>query len=364
MGGSLPRTSDTSAYVATALPTMPLPTPTEIPTVPPTTVPTPTVTPVAISVGNLMEVAPLYTLEGHSDDVTDVVFSPDGALVASSSKDGTIRLWRADDGSLVRILEGHTKSVLSISFSPDGTLLVSGSDDRTAKIWQVSDGTLIRTVKNHFEGRVLRVSFSPDGSLIAMADHKCYVQLRRTGSGILYRTLAQPKCVARYSGSVEAWGLDFTQDGEYLITADGQPSRGGSLQIWQVDEYIAPLLLRGYNMMVRDLVYSPDESTLAVAFVGGSNFWLMDAEDGSLLYEFKGHIHRVNSVKFSPDGLLVASGSRDQKVRLWQASSGELLHTLEGHVESVNSVAISLDGSLIASASDDDTVILWGLAAP
>lgn len=364
MGDILPRTSDTSTYVAASRPTMPLPIPTEIPTVQPTTTPIPTDTHVAISASNLTEIAQLHTLEGHSDDVTDVVFSPDGALVASSSKDGTIRLWRAGDGGLVRILEGHEDSVLSISFSPDGKLLVSGSDDRTARIWQVSDGTLIRTVKNSFEGRVLRVSFSPDGSLIAMADHKCYVQLRRTGSGILYRTLAQPKCVARYSGSVESWGLDFTRGGEYIIAADGQPSRGGSLQIWEVDEFTAPQLLRGYNMMVRDLVYSPDETTLAVAFVGGSTFWLLDAEDGSLLYEFKGHVHRVNSVKFSPDGLLVASGSRDKKVRLWQASSGELLHTLEGHAESVSSIAISLHGSLIASASDDDTVILWGLDAP
>jgi len=173
--------------------------------------------------------------------------------------------------------------------------------------------------------------------------------------------LAQPKCVARYSGSVEAWGLDFTRDGEYIITAEGQPSRGGSLHIWQVDEYTAPRLLRGYNMMVRDLVYSPDESTLAVAFVGSSYFRLLDADDGSLIHTYEGHTNRVNSLVFSPDGLLLASGSKDQKVRLWRVSDGELLQTLEGHSEGVNSVALSADGHLLASGSDDDTVILWSL---
>jgi WD40 repeat protein len=69
----------------------------------------------------------------------------------------------------------------------------------------------------------------------------------------------------------------------------------------------------------------------------------------------------VNSVTFSPDGALLASGSRDQKVRLWRVEDGDLLYTLEGHTDEVNSVVFSYDGSLIASGSDDDTVILWAL---
>jgi len=70
----------------------------------------------------------------------------------------------------------------------------------------------------------------------------------------------------------------------------------------------------------------------------------------------------VNSVAFSPDGAVIASGSRDQSVILWDAESGELLRTLEGHTDQVWTVAFSPDGATLASASDDATVRLWRVA--
>ncbi|CAG8910142.1 unnamed protein product, partial [Penicillium egyptiacum] len=67
----------------------------------------------------------------------------------------------------------------------------------------------------------------------------------------------------------------------------------------------------------------------------------------------------VRSVAFSPDGRLLASGSDDETVRLWDPATGALQQTLEGHSDSVLSVAFSPDGRLLASGSDDETVRLW-----
>lgn len=72
-----------------------------------------------------------------------------------------------------------------------------------------------------------------------------------------------------------------------------------------------------------------------------------------------GHDAIVGTIAFSPDGTLLASGSWDKTVRLWNAGTGECLHTLAGHTRDVKSVAFSPDGKTVASGGNDATVLLW-----
>ena len=74
-------------------------------------------------------------MEGHTNIVYSVSFSPDGKRIVSGSSDRTIRIWDATTGKELEILEGHTGGVSSVSFSPDGKLIVSNSYDRTIRIW-------------------------------------------------------------------------------------------------------------------------------------------------------------------------------------------------------------------------------------
>jgi WD40 repeat protein len=76
-----------------------------------------------------------------------------------------------------------------------------------------------------------------------------------------------------------------------------------------------------------------------------------------------GHTDWVLSVAFSPDGRLLASGSFDDTIKLWEVASGRLVRTLTGHTDWVRSVAFSPDGRLLASGSDDETIKLWEVAS-
>ena len=363
--GQKPRATNPPSSASTQLPSpvtktiKPSNTPTSVFTA--TRASTPTPVPVSLSQGNADEIRPLYVLSGPTRGVTQVVISPDSEVVAASSLDGLVWVWRRSDGGLVNTLRGHSDGIQSLAVSPDGKLLASGSNDRTVKLWRVDDGSLVSTIGGSFLGRILRVVFSPDGSLFAMADDRCFVQIRRTNLGVLRQSLAQPNCLARLEGTVSAWGLTFSPDGAYLLAGESRPCCGGSLQRWEVDEHRSPTTLLDYDLRFHDVVYSPDGSLLALAFEGSPVFWVIHTDGGDPIHTFEGHSYQVNSLAFSPNGELLVSGSRDQKVRIWRIEDGVLLYTLEGHTDNVNSVAFSPDGSTIASGSDDGTVILWGL---
>ena len=117
----------------------------------------------------------------------------------------------------------------------------------------------------------------------------------------------------------------------------------------------------GKESISGNIAYSPDGTRLAVASSIG--IWLYDTATHQEVALLTGHTDDVISVAFSPDGSTVASGSRDETVRLWDAVTGQEKATLTGHAgitgAGVNSVAFSPDGSTVASGSRDGTVRLW-----
>jgi len=294
---------------------------------------------------------PIRTLRGDGTWLLTVVaFSPDGRLLASTSADGSIRLWDPATGESLRTLQAPGGGpLLAVAFSPDGRLLASG-DDRAVRLWDPAVGKILRTVTGH-TSYVSAMTFSPDGHLLVSAGDDRTVRVWDPSTGDSLLTLTGHRDLVN--------AVTFSPDGLLLVSA----SQDETLSVWDSGMGQHLRTLTGHTGPVSAAAFSPDGRMVASG-AADATLRLWDPETSRPLRTLTGHVGWVHGVAFSPDGRLVASGGEDGTVRLWDPSSGGQLQTLTGHEGRVSAVAFSPRGALVASAGDDNTIRLWAENGP
>ena len=319
-----------------------------------------------------------------------IAFHPDGNTLAIESGSGRISIWNIHDKTIVKVLTGHDSSLTDLVFSPDGNMLASSSSwDHTIKIWNVSNGNLVKSM-GETEFWPDRLAFNSQGNMIAMSSWLS-VELWDMSSGTRIDTLVGPtllsdalavspsgKIIASQSSksAIMLWDVstglplyelddsdssgsvgsaEFNHQGNLLATVG---SRGA--KIWDVIDRKIIKEFKYDQYSTNSAVFSPDDNILAISSRDGViDLW--DVTTGALLKTLERNESGVNNIVFSEKNVLVGS-SRDGTIKLWSLDDGSITKTLVGHTEEVSSLSISPHGGFLASASSDKSIKLWDIS--
>lgn len=266
-------------------------------------------------------------------------------ILASGHQDHTVKLWDVTRGEVWRTLEGHTNRVRSLAFSPDGKTLASGSHDRTVKLWNVETGKALITLHGHTD-RVRSVAFSPNGKWLASCSEDETGRLWQVETGQLLNILQ--------GHTKPLTAVTFDHSGQLLATG----SLDQTIHLWNASTGETLKILQGHTNPVAAVSFSPDSAILASSSYD-QTVRLWDTATGETLQILQGHTRSVACVEFSSDGRYLASGGHDQTVRLWDTGTRQLLHIFQEHNNWVQSVAFHPNGQTLTSGSADGTIKLW-----
>ncbi|XP_055963725.1 lissencephaly-1 homolog A-like [Sorex fumeus] len=276
---------------------------------------------------NAIEWVPLVTekhsLNGHSGQMTRVIFHPVFTVIAVSFEDATIQVWNYETGALEQTLRGHSDTIHDISFDNSGKVLASCSADGVIKVWDFQRFFCVKTIYGH-DHDVSSVAFMPDGGYIISASRDTALKMWDINTGY---------CVKTFTGHTKWVRMALpNQDGTLIASC----SHDHTVRIWNADSAQCMNELREHEHVVECISWVPISAHPAILETIG-----------------------VDSSKLDQPELFLLSGSRDKTIKMWNISTGKSLMTLVGHDNWVHGIFVLPLGTFIISCADDKTIRIW-----
>lgn len=289
--------------------------------------------------------------ENQNSKVNTLTFNHDGKLLAVAGSDSIIRVWDVTSRKFAFAFSNknaHTGEVWMLAFNPNGKQIASVSTDRLVKIWDVASHEWVMDITGHNDW-VYAVAYSPDGKRLITAGADRIIRIWDTTYGRLLDSLPG------HTGQI--FDLIVSADGKYLASA----CEDATIRIWNITKagnYEIHTLMD--DNKVNTVAYSLDNRLFAT---GGHSqkIKIWDENQGTLLKTLSGHHGVVEGLAWSPDAKLLVSTSRDGTAIVWDVESGTQRLVFDKHKKAIWDVAVSTDGSLTATGGSDGIVYIWDM---
>lgn len=304
--------------------------------------------------------APVRRLDGHTNEITRLLASPDGKTLISASYDHTIRFWNMDapaDGSAEVILDAKTRADAAKKLGNKAPPPAPGVTVETQTAQQVLDA--------HKEW-ILGLCLSADGKTLLSGDD--------AGEVIVWDCPAA-KEVRRWKVKGWVFGMALSPDAQWALVAERYPlvftpaDHHRGVKLWDaVKGEVKHDLSAEYKVYIGAAAFSPDGKHVVLAQgneVERGKLFLVDTESGKQLREFQGHAPGgVHDVRFSPDGRFIFSCGRDTTVRVWNVADGkqgaEVSKPRGGQFKDIwHALSLSADQQWLAAADMAGQVVVY-----
>jgi WD40 repeat protein len=297
--------------------------------------------------------------------VSDVSWGPDGTMVALAV-DNSIWLYYSDTLENIGHLDGHTDEVLTLDWSPDGLYLASGGMDDTIRIWDMHSGdnfgTLFTTLEGHTDW-VLKLQWSPDGSRIAsITPDRSIPPVNGTELSLAtwiwnVSTEQVERVLPVFVGSI---ALDWQPNSQIIANAGSGTDYGPAVRIWDADtgqlQFAMPV---GGEKQVSNIVWNPDGTFLAVGSEWPDVF-IADVNTQNFSLDLQG-LGPSSTVTWKPDGTQLAAGDQYGNLGIWDVGTTQLLVNIaNAHSGVIRKAEWSPAGDKLATISSVDNLLrIW-----